>query len=89
MEFLARLGALALETATRLYAWCLIPNHFHLLLRSGAAPLSTLMRRLLTAYAVGFKTVATAVRDTSSRIGSSPSWSRRSPTFLSWCATFT
>jgi REP element-mobilizing transposase RayT len=54
MEFLARLGALALETETALYAWCLIPNHFHLLVRSGAAPLSTLMRRLLTAYAVRF-----------------------------------
>jgi hypothetical protein len=34
--------------------WPIHPNHFHLLVRSGAAPLSTLMRRLLTAYAVRF-----------------------------------
>lgn len=54
MDFLARLGRLAEQTETPLYAWCLIPNHFHLLVRSGAAPLSTLMRRLLTAHAVGF-----------------------------------
>lgn len=53
-DFLARLGALALETDTAVYAWCLLPNHFHVLLRRGAAPLSTLMRRLLTAYAVRF-----------------------------------
>jgi REP element-mobilizing transposase RayT len=53
-DFLARLGDLTLETESAVYAWCLIPNHFHLLLRSGAAPLSTLMRRLLTAYAVRF-----------------------------------
>jgi REP element-mobilizing transposase RayT len=50
--FLDRLGDLAIETTTPVYAWCLVPNHFHLLLRSGAAPLSTLMLRLLTAYAV-------------------------------------
>jgi REP element-mobilizing transposase RayT len=53
-DFLARLGDLALETETPIYAWCLIPNHFHILIRSGAAPLSTVMRRLLTGYAVHF-----------------------------------
>ena len=34
--------------------WALIPNHFHLLLRTGDAPLSHLMKRLLTGYAVNF-----------------------------------
>lgn len=52
--FVTRLDDLVCETETPLYAWCLLPNHFHLLLRSGAASLSTLMRRLLTAYAVRF-----------------------------------
>jgi len=33
-------------------AWALLDNHFHLLLRTGTVPLSTLMRRLLTGYAV-------------------------------------
>jgi REP-associated tyrosine transposase len=53
-DFCSRLGDLALETETAIYAWCLIPNHFHLLLRSGSAPLSAFMRRLLTGYAVAF-----------------------------------
>ena len=52
--FCTRLGDLALETETAVYAWSLIPNHFHLLLRSGGAPLSAFMRRLLTGYAVAF-----------------------------------
>ena len=31
-----------------------IPNHFHLILRAGATPLSKVMRRLMTGYAVTF-----------------------------------
>ncbi len=38
----------------RLYAWCLLSNHFHLLLRRGDQPLSAIMRRLMTAHAVRF-----------------------------------
>jgi REP element-mobilizing transposase RayT len=39
----------------RIHAWCLMPNHFHLLLESGEAPyLSEFMRRLLTAYTIYF-----------------------------------
>ena len=52
--FLNRLGDLLIETRTSCYAWALIPNHFHLLLRAGDAPLSYLMKRLLTGYAVNF-----------------------------------
>ena len=37
----------------RIHAWCLMPNHFHLLLEStDQARLSELMRRLLTAYTI-------------------------------------
>jgi hypothetical protein len=32
-----------------------MPNHFHLLLRTGLTPISTVMRRLLTGYAQQFK----------------------------------
>jgi hypothetical protein len=42
------------ETGTTCFAWALIPNHFHLLLRTGACPLSTVMRRLLTGHAMNF-----------------------------------
>ena len=53
-DFLTRLAALVACSGTRLYAWALLPNHFHLLVRTGAAPLSSLVRRLLTGYAVSF-----------------------------------
>ena len=52
--FLERFAVILEETQTQCYAWALIPNHFHLLLRTGATPLSTVMRRLMTGYAVTF-----------------------------------
>ena len=53
-NFIARLGDILLETKTPCYAWALIPNHFHILTRTGGAPLATVMRRLLTGYAISF-----------------------------------
>ena len=53
-RFLGRLGGLARETGTRVYAWSLMPNHAHLLVRSGPAGLPQFMRRLLTGYAVTY-----------------------------------
>ena len=53
-EFLGRLQHLSLETKTACYAWVLMPNHTHFLFRTGDVPLATLMRRLLTGYAVSF-----------------------------------
>lgn len=53
-NFLDRLGTILAETQTCCYAWALIPNHFHLLLRTGSVPISTVMRRLLTGYAGNF-----------------------------------
>jgi len=52
--FMERLGELLIETKTSCYAWALIPNHFHLLLRTGDVPVSVLMKRLLTGYAVNY-----------------------------------
>jgi REP element-mobilizing transposase RayT len=52
--FLKRLADLLMETKTSCFAWALIPNHFHLLLRTGNIPMSLLMKRLLTGYAVNF-----------------------------------
>jgi len=52
--FVTRLGAVAQATGTAIYAWALLPNHAHLLLRSGPAGLPRFMRRLLTGYAVTF-----------------------------------
>ncbi len=53
-HFLERLGEILQESKTLCYAWALIPNHFHLLLRTGPVPISTVMRRLLTSYAVWY-----------------------------------
>lgn len=53
-EFLKRLAGILADTATSCLAWALIPNHFHLLLRTGSTPISSVMRRLLTGYAIYF-----------------------------------
>ncbi len=53
-NFLNRLGKLIPETHTDCFAWALIPNHVHLLLRTGSIPVSLLMSRLLTGYALWF-----------------------------------
>jgi putative transposase len=53
-SFLDRLAVILEETQTQCYAWALIPNHVHVLLRTGTTPLSKVMRRLMTGYAVTF-----------------------------------
>jgi len=53
-NFLDRLGKLLQETRTACYAWALLLDHAHLLLRTGPVPLATVMRRLLTGYVVSF-----------------------------------
>lgn len=53
-NFLDRLGNILTDTKTSCFAWALIPNHLHLLLRTGVTPIATVMRRLLTGYAVSF-----------------------------------
>jgi len=52
--FLKKLGEILLSTDTRCYAWALMPNHFHLLLRRTKVPISKIMHRLLTSYATYF-----------------------------------
>ena len=53
-DFIERLSRLLVETDTDCYAWALIPNHFHLLLKPKGCELKHFMRRLLTGYAVNF-----------------------------------
>jgi putative transposase len=53
-SFLERLAVILEKTQTQCYAWALIPNHFHLLLRTSLTPLSKVMRRLMTGYAITF-----------------------------------
>ena len=53
-SFVERLGRVISDTQTPCYAWALIPNHFHLLLKTGNVPITTVMLKLLTGYAVTF-----------------------------------
>ena len=53
-DFCARGGGLVEATALTVYAWALLPNHAHLLLRTGQRPLARCMRALLTGYAGAF-----------------------------------
>lgn len=53
-NFLKRLSRIISETETLCCAWVLMDNHVHLLLKTGLAPIATVMRRLLTGYAVSF-----------------------------------
>jgi len=51
---LERLAELVGPGKCRLYAWALMTNHFHLLVRPEGASLSSVMRRLMTGHAVRF-----------------------------------
>ena len=53
-DFINRMGTIALETGTSIYAWALMINHAHILLRSGTSGLSRYMSRFLTGYAVSY-----------------------------------
>ena len=53
-NFIDRLSNILIETKTPCYAWALMPNHFHLLLRTAEVPISDVMKRLLTGYVVRF-----------------------------------
>jgi putative transposase len=50
-KFLSFLGQGIITTSFRLYAWALLPNHYHLLIRVSDIPLSDMMRRLNSVYA--------------------------------------
>ena len=75
-SFLERFAIILEETQTQCYAWSLIPNHFHLLLRTGPTPLSKVMRRLMTGYAVTFNNV---IKEAviSSKTGTNPLYAKK------------
>jgi REP element-mobilizing transposase RayT len=53
-NWVARLGRVADETQTVIYAWALMGNHAHMLLRSGTGGVALFMRRVLTGHAVAY-----------------------------------
>lgn len=54
LDFVRRFSTLLELTGTDCFAWALMTNHIHLLLRPTDIPLARFMRRLLTGYAVTF-----------------------------------
>lgn len=53
-DFLNRVADLWRGGALHVYAWALLPTHFHLLVRTAGQPLAKSMRKLLTGYVVNF-----------------------------------
>jgi len=53
-NFVSRLGQVASDTQTAIYAWALMTNHAHILLRSSQHGLPRFMRRFLTGYATTY-----------------------------------
>jgi REP element-mobilizing transposase RayT len=53
-DFIGRLSEFAQDGAMDIYAWVLMPNHFHLLCKTKNLSLASSMRRILTGYVVNF-----------------------------------
>ena len=52
-DFIGRLADLCRSDRWAVYAWALMPNHFHLLVRTGKESLARSMRRLMTGFGTG------------------------------------
>jgi REP element-mobilizing transposase RayT len=53
-DLLSRFETIVDRCEVQIYGWVLMPNHFHLVIRTGKISLSSAMRKLLTGYAVNF-----------------------------------
>ena len=53
-DIISRLEQLVVELKFSVYAWVIMPNHLHLLIRTGPEPISFLMHRLLTGFAISY-----------------------------------
>lgn len=53
-DFLSRIENIHSRFHQEILAWVIMPNHFHLLIRSGSAGVAPFMKRLMTGYAVAF-----------------------------------
>ena len=53
-DFVSRIGLIASETRMSIYAWVLMTNHAHILLRTGPSGLPRFMKRFLTGDAISY-----------------------------------
>ena len=79
-NFLGRLDKALTSSGTACYAWALLPNQGHLILRTGTVPLATVMRRLLTGYASPL-IIATGDTGSFSRTDINQSFAKKIPIF--------
>jgi putative transposase len=61
-NFVKRMGELAAGTKTGVYAWALMTNHAHILLRSAEIGISGFKRRLLTGNAISYTSKRASVK---------------------------
>ena len=73
-DFVARVAALAEQGAWTVYAWALLPNHAHLLVRTGVCPLPRSMRSLLIPVCGTPSTGAITGSGTFSKTATGRSW---------------
>jgi putative transposase len=52
LDFLRRLTSICAASRASIYAWALMPNHFHMLIRTGVWPLHSFVQRLITGFSV-------------------------------------
>jgi len=52
--FLDKIGKVLLDSDASCLAWAVMNNHFHLLLRTGLTPVSRIMSRVMTSYAINY-----------------------------------
>jgi REP element-mobilizing transposase RayT len=83
-DFIERLESTLSASQTACYVWALLPNHFHLLLRTGNTPIARVMRQLLSGYAGRFN----RLHRRSFKTATNPFCAKKSRTCWSWCATF-
>jgi REP element-mobilizing transposase RayT len=53
-DFMDRIEISPQKSPNQILAWALMPNHFHLLIRSGKGGMTSFMRRLMSGYATSF-----------------------------------
>jgi REP element-mobilizing transposase RayT len=85
--FVERLRELSAGTKNTIYAWALMTNHAHILLRSSEFGLSRFMRRFLKGYAISYnrrhRRWGIYIRTPISRLSAT-----KMPILLNWCAIF-
>ena len=52
--FYRRIKETLQTSSMQVYAWCIMSNHFHLLIQTGKTTLSEFMRKVLTGYAINY-----------------------------------